>query len=86
MGGASFGRGIYRREPLLAELIDRKRTDVLFLTECDVENYQPYGSLKIDGMLMYASRPASVPTKNKTGRGAARKEKKVRTIALRAVS
>ena len=82
MGGASFGRGIYRREPLLAELIDRKRTDVLFLTECDVENYQPYGSLKIDGMLMYASRPAFVQTKNKAGKGTAKKEKKVRTIAL----
>ena len=82
MGGASFGRGIYRREPLLAELIDRKLPDVLFLTECDVENYQPYGSLKIDGMLMYASRPATVPTKNKAGRGTARSPKKVRTIAL----
>ena len=82
MGGASFGRGIYRREPLLAELIDRKRTDVLFLTECDVTNYQPYGSLKIDGMLMYASRPAFVQIKNKAGKGTAKKEKKVRTIAL----
>ena len=82
MGGASFGRGIYRREPLLAELIDRKRTDVLFLTECDVENYRAYGSLKIDGMLMYASRPAFVQTKNKAGKGTAKKEKKVRTIAL----
>ena len=82
MGGASFGRGIYKREPLLAELIDRKCTDVLFLTECDVENYQPYGSLKIDGMLMYASRPAFVQTKNKAGKGTAKKEKKVRTIAL----
>ena len=71
---------MYRKEALLNELAERKRPDILTLTECDVTNYEPYKSLKIGNMTMYASKPVTVRSKDERGRKVT--NKKVRTITF----
>ena len=78
MAGAAFGQSILKKETLLNQLVSERKPSILILTECDIDNYREYGTLKIGNMVIFASSETGVKPK----RGGAKEKMKVRTILL----